>query len=269
MKKRIFKAMWLSVMAVAVVTVSSCSSDSDFFGLDGLEDMDYLNAVNSYNNSTFLDLDIDTIKEWSTVSLSILDEAEVRMGISYDKDLRLFAKNQLSASDLNISKKLYDAIWTNYKSLNVKFHENKNNLLRSKSRSVEGGGENNCFVLSANACSGVPIGRIIAQCNYEDPGWQSRGGIDLGHASSILYNIGFPVTTLYDSQDIRDYYGSTTTFINGIMVYPTSIFPYYHAVHATQYDGSGVINKVIYNDPQNGTSYNWMAVYAVNCMFVQ
>lgn len=30
MKKRIFKAMWLSVMAVAVVTVSSCSSDSDF-----------------------------------------------------------------------------------------------------------------------------------------------------------------------------------------------------------------------------------------------
>lgn len=30
MKKRIFKAMWLSVMAVAVVTVSSCSSDSMF-----------------------------------------------------------------------------------------------------------------------------------------------------------------------------------------------------------------------------------------------
>ena len=115
----------------------------------------------------------------------------------------------------------------------------------------------------------MPIGRIIAQCNYEDPGWQSRGGIDLGHASSILYNIGFPVTTLYDSQDIRDYYGSTTTFINGIMVYPTSISPYYHAVHATQYDGSGVINKVIYNDPQNGTSYNWMAVYAVDCMFVK
>jgi hypothetical protein len=38
MKKRIFKAMWLSVMAVAVVTVSSCSSDSDFFGQDGMEE---------------------------------------------------------------------------------------------------------------------------------------------------------------------------------------------------------------------------------------
>lgn len=46
-------------------------------------------------------------------------------------------------------------------------------------------------------------------------------------------------------------------------------YPGYHAVHAIQYDGSGVINKVIYNDPQNGTSNNWMAVYAIDCMFVR
>lgn len=40
MNKKVFKAIWLSVMAVVVVIVSSCSSDSDFFRLDGLEDME-------------------------------------------------------------------------------------------------------------------------------------------------------------------------------------------------------------------------------------
>jgi hypothetical protein len=67
MNKNVFKAMWLSVMAVAVVTVSSCSSD-DFFEFDN-----YRLSENSFLDSKQVNLfynDIIESKEFKNYMLA-------------------------------------------------------------------------------------------------------------------------------------------------------------------------------------------------------
>ena len=153
MKKRIFKAMWLSVMAVAVVTVSSCSSDSDFFGLDGLEDVDIFTNPSTINQSELLELAnscpfyitetneyITYINSFDNLFNAINDSIESKYNSKSDLDpLR---KALIVNYEILINK------YPEYKSLTVagkellrhhfqKSNSNIKNQKRTKNRSVE------------------------------------------------------------------------------------------------------------------------------------
>ena len=82
MNKKVFKAMWLSVMAVAVVIVSSCSSDSDFFGLDGVDYIESIENNQICENPLINDGYIDYIDNQYVIKIS--KRQALAKGISKD-----------------------------------------------------------------------------------------------------------------------------------------------------------------------------------------
>lgn len=54
--KKVFRAMWLSVMILAVLTITSCSSD-ELFDFYEIPNEDYNNILNCEKYSEYLDWD--------------------------------------------------------------------------------------------------------------------------------------------------------------------------------------------------------------------
>lgn len=196
MKKRIFKAMWLSVMAVVVVTVSSCSSDSDFFGLDGLEDFKSTQISTKsglVDISEYLTISTCNSEKWTENDYRSIDKAIQRMNISYSKNRNQYIINeQVKASELNMSDSLYCAVTTMLEYTNYIFaNSSNNNKRRIKSRSTEQGG---LYILPdcvpaavSNMGQNAPsYESAIAKCDELYPNWRNEGGIPSASVESFI-----------------------------------------------------------------------------------
>lgn len=156
MTKRVFSAMWLSVMAIAVLTVSSCSNDSDIFGLDGLEDV-----ANKYAKATFLELsDYSNLYNLSEDDLLILSEAEMRLNIKVKKGLYTLGYNNGNA--VNISERLYDYISQNYNYYNSLVAKS-NNIVRTKSSNPETADRNDCVPIAISHYLNIPYETVVSE----------------------------------------------------------------------------------------------------------
>jgi hypothetical protein len=151
MNKKVFKAMWLSVIAVVVVTVSSCSSDSDFFGLDGLEGTIYLNPLTNYQNEKYLDIEKLYFKDFTDNDWNNYIEAESRLSFKYSNDGQC-SIIQTSGEEVNISDKLFECIKNSIENSNLLLSNEKSRKIvaRSLNRNVEAG-------LLGNDCVGQCI----------------------------------------------------------------------------------------------------------------
>jgi hypothetical protein len=260
-------AMAVSV-TVALLT-ASCSND-EFFGFDDMKDYTFTLESSIYSNDfqKYLDLDIDTIKKWSRKDLTILDEAEYRMGIRFDEKNRFYTRNYNTYLELNISEKLYNRIWDNYYHNNLILGETTSKK-RVKKRNSEGAGiRYDCVPISLSYCLATPYSTVVRVCNNVDPGWNNRG-VDLGYVGIIVDSLGYSMNTYYSPQEVRNHYGSSDIDINAMLITSnTGGNPKYHAVCAYHYDGSSWwINKIFYNDYQGGYYNCWMAVSGVEYLF--
>jgi|GEM_PF-4998675 len=104
MNKNVFKAMWLSVMAVAVVTVSSCSSDSDFFGLDGLEDI-YNQRNGMIESNEYIDY-LESMIEFNEFFMNPIISQEDSIGRIGDKTIYSISYKNILQQERNAYNKL-------------------------------------------------------------------------------------------------------------------------------------------------------------------
>lgn len=262
--KGLFKTIWVAAVAFVIMTATSCSSDTDYFGLDELEGSAIIPLTET--DSEYLDLDIDTITVWSNNDLRILNEAEYRMGITYDNEKREYSKKHESYLELNISKKLYNRIWDNYCYNNSIL--SVSSLARVKSRNIETtDSQYNCVPLSLSHCCNKPYDEVVKVCSKHDSIWPNRG-VDLCYVALIVADLGKCVTTYYGRSDIIDSYGDSVVPINGMLITETGGTPQYHAVCAYKYDGSGLIfNKIFYNDYQTNKN-GWVAASQAHVLFI-
>jgi len=138
----------------------------------------------------------------------------------------------------------------------------------TKSYNPEGPGDPTCVPLTIAYCCNQPYPQVFAKCNQVDPGWWPTRGVDLGYVAGIMESYGKTVTTLYNSQEIREYYGNQVCDINAVLITYTGATPPYHAIRAYRYDGSNSLwRKIFYTDYQNNFSH-WMSVSAADMMFV-
>lgn len=259
-----------AILAFAISFIAiSCTSDDEFFGFD-CED-EFTNSIKSNIDLSisheYLDLDIDTIKKWSKKDLCILDEAEYRMGISFNSSTNEYSKNYRTNSELNISKKLYNRIWENYQHNNLTVNKNSSKK-RIKESNPEGiNSKYNCVPLTLSYCLATPYSTVVRVCNKVDPNWNTRG-VDLGYVGIIVDSLGYSMNTYYTPQEIRNHYGESEMDINAMLITSTGGIPKYHAVRAYYYDGSARwMKKIFYNDYQSGDYNCWMAVSGIHVLF--
>ena len=164
-------------------------------------------------------------------------------------------------------EKLYNRIWENYLYYNS-IKKSSFKIKITKSYNPEGPGDPTCVPLTIAYCCNQPYPQVFAKCNQVDPGWWPTRGVDLGYVAGIMESYGKTVTTLYNSQEIREYYGNQVCDINAVLITYTGATPPYHAIRAYRYDGSNSLwRKIFYTDYQNNFSH-WMSVSAADMMFV-
>lgn len=262
--KGFFKTIGLTVITFVIMTATSCCSDADYFGLDSFEEATIVFATDVY--SEHLDLDIDKIEAWSERDLNILEEAERRMGITFNDEKRQFSKNQYSYLDLNISKKLYNKIWDNYCYNNsILIGSSKTRFIRSNIEALES--IYNCVPLSLQHCCNKSYEEVVRICCKHDPQWPSRG-VDLGYVGAIVQDLGKQITTYYKSNDIMVAYADNDIVINGMLILRTGGVTPYHAVCAYKYNGSGDSKKIFFNDYQKNEMGKWITVSEASTLFI-
>ncbi len=249
MKKRIFKAMWLSVMAVAVVTVSSCSSDSDFFGLDGLEDFKSTHISTKsglVDISEYLDISTCNSEKWTENDYISIDKAIQRMGISFLESKNQYVIDFRNAEDINVSDTLFNLIESMFEHSNAIFKESSDKLLRVKTRCIES-------VMTIPNCVPAAISSmgkdaplysvVISRCDELYPNWRNSGGVP-GYAVHGLIN---EYTTVVQYTDMG-FCGPSNTSLNNIVMLINSS----HAVNA--YSCSKMGTTLIYYHDNSSTS---------------
>ncbi len=261
MKKRIFKAMWLSVMAVAVVTVSSCSSDSDFFGLDGLEDMDYLNPLTNYQSEEYLDLDIESkdILHLSDEDNMIIGKALARFDIRYTKD-SLYDMSHLSAEKLNMSEELFYHIKSGFEYTNsLKISKMKNKVKRAKTRATESnsGPSFNCFPVAVSYYGNISLSLVYSKCDSVCSNWRTLGYFPHEYRERVITSLGLSYAWLSQFYKTTDMFNAIVTMeqgeidhdVNGIVYYKNTspITDYYNDI-------------ILYQDYTNGARSGYVDV---------
>lgn len=260
------------------ITAISCSNDSNvMFDVEDPHSLfnDELSIIN-YSDSNYLDLDCYVQSKLTENDFYIIDKAELRMGIDINDD-GLYYKCVATAVDLNIAPELYDLIWNNYSYANQKIisvtnqikNKSKKNK-RSLSKNPEGSNTlGDCVPISISYCSGRDYNYVVALCDYVDPQWRTRGGVDLSHAAGIMRGAGCTnVNTFYSGSAVEDEYGDDNVSINAMLVYANSSPTGYHAVNAYQYLGSASQKIVLYNDHQSKRYGYWIWCGSIDCMFV-
>lgn len=254
MNKKVFKAMRLSVMAVAVVTVSSCSSDSDFFGLDGLEDMDYLNPLTNYQSEEYLDLDIESkdILHLSDEDNMIIGKALARFDIRYTKD-SLYDMSHLSAEKLNMSEELFYHIKSGFEytnSIKTKYKISKS-IKRSKNRSTEYWGQVpfDCFPVAVSHYGDISLSLVYSKCDSVCSNWRTLGYFPHLYRERVITSLGLSYAWLSQFYKSTGMFNAIVTMeqgeidhdVNGIVYYKNSspITDYYNDI-------------ILYQDYTNG-----------------
>lgn len=189
MNKKVFKAMWLSVIAVVVVTVSSCSSDSDFFGLDGLEDF---KSTHISTKSGLVDiseyLDMSNYNSGHNISesdLLILTKAEERLSVIMT--LNGYEIQQKNGKEVNISEQLYDYIEENYRSLNSLMGYNKNRIpKRQLSRNTEVNSKNDCVAYAIANALNISYNTVDTALKNKYSEYRSGNGLQQGHLEEAM-----------------------------------------------------------------------------------
>lgn len=255
-------------MCICVFSLTSCEHD-DYFGLDDYYDNTDSDDFEGFSPEydTYLELNIDTIKKITKRDMRIIDEAEYRMGVSFDEDRKLYSWNKEKRRKLNISSELYEKIISNIERNNYILHPE---LVRTKTQDPERESKYDCVPTSLSHCLPVTYGRATAACSKIDSGWKDRG-VKLGLVKAIVQELGYTTETLYSPSEIREKYGREAHEINAMLVTENYGEAVDHAVCATYYDGSSwLIKKMYYLDYQgcNTPSLNWMAVSQVSVLFV-
>lgn len=257
----------LAVLVTATVgcILIGCSSD-EWFGINNDSVTGTQTRAKTCNKlySQHLDIKSSNSNEWTDEDYATLAEATIRMGLSFSKEQMRYVFSASSASEINISKKLYNLVKSQFEYTNTIINpQGRTFASRQKISSPEPstGTQPNCvpMAISHMGQAAPSYSAAVAACDSLDAGWLQRGGVSSSKVGDII-RCFTPVTTVLSF----DSYSSDREFNHCVMLINQG-GTLDHAVNATKLvvtknNNETTTRKVIYYIDYTKGDHNEKAV---------
>ncbi len=252
MDKKNFRAIWLFATAFAMLIITGCNNDEDFFQWEDLD-------INNFNPTTrsaclsysdYLTISSFERRLWTEKDYESISKAIERMEIIFSESENMYIFNAFNVNEINISDSLYKCVKQMLEHTNGIIKKTaKTKISRLKARSNEGSASGllpDCVPAAvANMGTNAPsYDEAIAKCDEMFPGWRTSGGVPIDEIQSFI-EVYTPVT---EYSDLSTFSMGETTLDNDVMVFAT------HAVNAYRIFKSAISPVIYYEDHSSSGS---------------